>query len=269
MLPGGWLNTGKPDKICSNGFAMFLGRRGAAEWLPGEDCSILEGPAAMFENKATAIKVGATQSDRAAYHRLNEARSRGATLIGAAAPGSQGTVRIWTPDRWRLWFCGLRGELGWLLGIALFFLALPVYVLMLVSEAGLEAMLFAAAMPLLAYLALTLPGVLRPCYITTDDAGLGVTSWNRSLALHWSEIQFVERGLWGAYEVVAFPGRYESAPIRAGVHLAGYSRETRRAILALIAEKAELHPHLHYPGLLVCSESKLAGQSSLSRRGAI
>ncbi|HET6382685.1 MAG TPA: hypothetical protein VFJ58_04770 [Armatimonadota bacterium] len=83
----------------------------------------------------------------------------------------------------------------------------------------------------------SLRGVHRPVYITTDDAGIGVTQWRGSRSIRWDDI--------GACAVTplridlhTFSGQ------RIPVHLVGHTDRACGALAALIIDRAGLDSDL-------------------------
>jgi hypothetical protein len=80
----------------------------------------------------------------------------------------------------------------------------------------------------------------RPCYLTTDESGMGVTTSKASRALLWGEIQFVAiRGTFGNPRWVLTLGSSE----KLSLNLVGYSQDTRSSLLQLLKEKTGLKQH--------------------------
>ncbi|MCA1596357.1 MAG: hypothetical protein LC772_08035, partial [Chloroflexi bacterium] len=124
-------------------------------------------------------------------------RQRAPTLMGGEIAGRQGEVRIWSPDKSLIRRQALAGVVA-LAGAPLYWFLL-IYLLVTLHYSGphslVMACLFGMAMTspyVAAWLfgwerVRALPALYRPCYLTTDDAGIGVTTWRGSRALPWSD----------------------------------------------------------------------------------
>jgi len=150
---------------------------------------------------------------------------RAPTLMAGSAGGIQGQVEVWSPEIKKV----KRRAIG--LGVLVFFYAVficlrPRFIFVLPS---MIFMIFAAL--------LYLRALKRPCYLTTDDAGIGITTWKGSKALRWSEVRSIE----------VFPpdsGMVRlMAPERVDIRILGYDPEKQRGLVDLIVLRAGLWPH--------------------------
>lgn len=146
--------------------------------------------------------------------------------MAGVLPGTQGEVRIWMPDQQQLrtnvLLCG-----GFIL-LEILVAALSLYCSMVASGAFLT---ICSAISFWA-LACSLRSLRRPCYVTTDNAGMGVVTQTGSHALRWAEIRSLDR----SSGVLVIRGSENEIP----VDITGYFEEVKDEILQLIVERARL-----------------------------
>ncbi|HET6387407.1 MAG TPA: hypothetical protein VFJ58_28805 [Armatimonadota bacterium] len=158
---------------------------------------------------------------------------RAPTLLGGQSAGGQGQVQVWIPQKIRLWApaIGWGGIAGW--GIYAMFAQ---HAGACVGVLGIVCMLPA------------LINLSRPTYLTTDEAGIGITTLIGTRSLRWSDIRAVTRNFpsQGSYaslslrldDSIARPGSL--AVVTAVINLCGYSRSLQDHLTALIVERAGL-----------------------------
>lgn len=157
-----------------------------------------------------------------------ESHQRAPTLIAGEMPGSYGKVKVWSPNKWRLW-----APVG-------FF---SIYFLLGVADAWFTKQLSGPLMDALVFVGIYALNVRRPVYLTTDNEGIGITRWLKgsAVALRWSDIDSVKvwnMGWFGYSLVIKSVG--QKYPI--SINLANYPKEERNAVLHTIMERATLCP---------------------------
>ena len=114
-----------------------------------------------------------------------DAYRRAPTLMAGDAPGGQGSVFVWAPETRE--FVRLMVLSPLLLGVLTF-----VMLIVLPMGAGRWALTAAIAVAftsgIAAMCAVVLPASLRRRYFTTDDAGIGLTTWRGTRACRWDEV---------------------------------------------------------------------------------
>ncbi|MCA1595853.1 MAG: hypothetical protein LC772_05465 [Chloroflexi bacterium] len=176
-----------------------------------------------------------------------EAHQRSPTLMAGETPGSQGGVRIWAPSRKKLWICCI----GFGSSSALMLAAI------LLSEGRLN--IFAST--LFIGFVLSVRALRRPCYVTTDEEGIGITTRKSSLALRWNQIITATR--------VPHPGIYDYTPVQlqapcpVEMNLTGYPRAQQHELFELIKLRANLLPHPARPTVFVKSDQAPSDPFSL------
>lgn len=181
------------------------------------------------EHQPPALPVAASPTSIQAYQRAP-------TLMAGISAGAQGKVQVWMPSRRRLW--------GWTLGAGAVTL---IFVWLMVRQwrHGLPFDLESAFFLLCPAIDVTwlVMRLLRPCYVTTDDAGIAITTWKGARALQWSEVRSIKRGdnslAIGSSKTVS-------------IHLIGYSKVDCKRLLELIVEKAALLPHPRKKQVFLC-----------------
>lgn len=169
--------------------------------------------------RAPAVMAEPSRLDPVSYQRAP-------TLMAGVTAGAQGAVRVWAPDK--------RLILGFLCRcLAQFGLAAGGIVYLTQWKLG-----GAAAVAFLpkAALALLIPAVrtlFRPCYVTTDDAGIGITTWRGSRALRWQEV--------GACTILdSRLDLHTMAGACVSINLLGYPWESRRELESVIRLTSEM-----------------------------
>jgi len=149
-------------------------------------------------------------------------------MAGEAA-GQQGEVRVWSPD------ANLIRRHIWAFGAAI---AVPMAVMVGLSIAFHTVMFSGLGGLILPFMLLgpALAARRRPCYITTDDVGIGVTTRKSSRALRWEEIASIETG-----------DRHWIIGLESGekiwLNVVGYTPGTLHALKSLVEVQANLYPH--------------------------
>ena len=162
-----------------------------------------------------------------------ESHRRAPTLMAGAVPGGQGTVRVWAPQTW-----ALVRSMVLLLG---YYLAWIVYGVLELGMADpvsrvLGAILVAMCATGIALIPVeVLPAVLRRRYFTTDDAGIGITTWRRTRAFRWDEVVAYCEGRFGAPCML-----YLSTGERIKLNLYGYPASTRAHLRTVIRSSTGL-----------------------------
>jgi hypothetical protein len=155
-----------------------------------------------------------------------EAYERAPTLMGGSAPGSQGDVRVWSPSRKGLWISTIGFGAGAILMLAL---------IILTRSAGGFAWMIGS---LMGGFGISLSALRRPGYITTDGAGIGITTRKGSRAVRWHEIesaQLMNVGSFGQSCMLEL-----RVPDKVSANLSGYSVATRNELLGLVTRRAGL-----------------------------
>ncbi|MDQ2732634.1 MAG: hypothetical protein M3Y56_13330, partial [Armatimonadota bacterium] len=105
-----------------------------------------------------------------------EAYQRSPTLMAGSTPGGGGAVRVWSPSRRLLWIGTISSALG---GIALLALMFWTHVFGFIYS---DVILFGSVL-------FCIRALLRPCYITTDESGIAITTPRGSRCFRWSDIE--------------------------------------------------------------------------------
>ena len=161
-----------------------------------------------------------------------EAHQRAPTLMASA--GSPGEVRVWSPDMGNIRRRVCLSGASLITVIALGFTVTKVWP----GSSGFIGLLyFISAMCFVIGFA----SLRRPCYLTTDASGIGVTTTQSSRALLWSELQSLE-----TVETMFFKDWVLTlnSSEKLDLNLVGYPREVRDSLLELVVEKAALE---YYP----------------------
>lgn len=166
-----------------------------------------------------------------------EAYQRSPTLMAGETPGSQGNVRVWSPSRRALWIS--------FTGFGLGSIVLMAGMIFSGSFGGLSYLLGS----MIAACFLSARALRRPCYLTTDEAGIGITTSKSSVALRWDEI--VTARFAGDDPVYRFDRIVLMAPSRVTINLTGYSSRLQNEIFGMIRRKAQLQPHPARPKIYV------------------
>lgn len=97
----------------------------------------------------------------------------------------------------------------------------------------------------------------RPCYLTTDDAGIGITMQKGSRAILWDDIESARftQG-WAAFALK------DSKSIQ--IHLFGYPTAQQKELQSLVEQKAQLAPHPKHKGLFIHAVPEIPTANSLS-----
>ncbi|MCA1595150.1 MAG: hypothetical protein LC772_01810 [Chloroflexi bacterium] len=162
-----------------------------------------------------------------------EVSDRTATLLAGDQPGSQGRIKVWSPSRARLW----RN-----LGSHSLLLAMGIVALITgcIAQSWVMVFLMACCLPVVTWmLASTVQSLRHPCYITADDAGIGVTTRSGSCALLWQEMQGVER-VSGTLVIRVRSLDAGSPPQRVPVDLSGYPEQVETELLTICSQRARL-----------------------------
>ena len=209
-------------------------------------------PGTRDESSLVPVRTpGSAAIERTAYQRAP-------TLMAGVSAGTQGQVRVWAPSRKLLWVF----LAGWGVGS----LALFVFRWIYIAERD-SVVLF-----LLYHLTFMIFGVYyrafrRPCYITTDDAGIGLTSAAGSLTLRWCEIKAVRIDLQSRFSLGGT--KFElMAPKANYISLTGYPIRHRKELLSMIVERSELEASDRHdsPRLFIQSGYKVFGDSCQKMR---
>ena len=153
---------------------------------------------------------------------------RAPTLMAGENPGSQGTVRVWYPDRRGLKIATVGFGLG----------SIALLVLIILSKNGGS---FAYLMTcMFTSFFFSVSALRRPAYITTDDGGIGLTTGKGTRALRWDEIesihqQIVPNNLAGSRSILVL-----KAPDEIRVNLTGYPNQLRGELVYTITSRAGL-----------------------------
>jgi len=152
---------------------------------------------------------------------------RAPTLMAGATAGSQGEVRVWAPSR-KLLLTAIAQTGSGALVLCLFHFPFPKW---FAYAAG----YFWVYLLFSVYIA----ALRRPCYLTTDEAGIGITTRRGSRTLRWIDIQ-------EARLVTGTSGTLDDcrinlkAPDAIEINLTGYPTEQRDELLQLITRSAGL-----------------------------
>ena len=176
---------------------------------------------------------------------MPEAFRHAPTLMAGEVAGSQGEVRVWSPDKKLIRAQALAGLAA--LAAAPLYWFLLVYLLISLHYPGPQTFLSGALLGMVLtspYIGAWLfgwervrafPALRRPCYITTDDAGIGVTTWRGSRALSWNDI--VACSYHPIHNVLLLKprnGRWFQA------NLSGYAGIQRAELIAVVTGRADL-----------------------------
>ena len=157
---------------------------------------------------------------------------RAPTLMAGSVPGSQGAVRVWSPQR-RL--------LQWSISIWTAVSAWYFYQILVHFHGSRFDLLFGNIVWLmwgLGMLYISAGALQRPAYLTTDDAGIGISVENGpAIALRWHEIYRVKCPSSFSSALVIEQSTY-GKPL--SLALTGYSRAHRAELAALICKRAAL-----------------------------
>ncbi|MDQ2731063.1 MAG: hypothetical protein M3Y56_05340 [Armatimonadota bacterium] len=157
-----------------------------------------------------------------------EAFERSPTLLAGETAGRGGQVRVWGPDSEVR-----RKEIRRFTIVFPTCLLLP-YVLLTLMGVAIHPNLFLEVMPIAMMFPVILGNLRRPSYITTDDMGMGLTTWKGSRAVRWDEVEALEWN--GARPVLQIAN---SKPVL--LNLVGYAQTMPEQLRNLIVERAGLH----------------------------
>jgi hypothetical protein len=148
------------------------------------------------------------------------------TLMGGAAPGAQGDVKVWAPDRKDLQKMAVICGSGTVVMLAIMIISRHSGIF--IVWIGILALGFFAS----------ISALRRPGYITTDQAGIGITMGRGSRAVRWGEIESVRlvrtHGWIPAYTLVL------KVPEKVKVNVTGYPDKQRDRLIALITSRSRL-----------------------------
>jgi len=188
----------------------------------------------------------------------SEARTHAPTLLGGSQPGAQGEARVWAPNPWRLRF-KVATDAGWVVlwtGSFLFARYIDVGLQRLdaasrqmglpgqskiVASPGWDWMDCGVAVFFLFSLWVAYQHLRRPRYLTTDDAGIGVTTRKGSRALNWGDIRLAR---FKRRSTITLKTDDETLKIA----MPGYNGAVRRDLFALIVNRANLYRSPHNRG---------------------
>lgn len=180
----------------------------------------------------SALPVAARPVSVEAISTLPEAYSRSPTLMAGERAGSQGEVRVWAPERALLMRRVFRSVVFSSIWMCIF--AYTIY--------HPSWWFFEIGILIFGRLFWDLASLGRPCYVTTDNAGIAITTWRGTRALRWDEIVSVE--------YVNSPIRFFlprslrlRAPKRLVIRLPGFSHKHEIQLLRAITARARLKRH--------------------------
>ena len=159
------------------------------------------------------------------------AHQRAPTLM--AGDGSHSEVRVWAPE---MALIRRHVRSGGVSFAALLALTITMDVLCHGGGGGFGYLLGMTAMLFFSGIA----AWRRPCYLTTDESGIGVTTKKASRALLWSEIQSLKvRPSYTSFTWVLTLNTSEKLRL----NMVGYSPEACFSLWQLLSKKASLQQH--------------------------
>ena len=160
-----------------------------------------------------------------------EAREQTPTLMAGEAAGSQGAVQVWAPERWRLW---LWAAAQVLVVVMVLWLIVHDYL----GKGDLPGAILDALLGVYCIIssgAAAYAVLRRPCYLTTDNAGIGIRmAGGGTRSLRWEDIDILQR------KGVTLTLTYRRSPYKTALFLTGYPERDRKRIEALIIKQARL-----------------------------
>ncbi|HET6385473.1 MAG TPA: hypothetical protein VFJ58_18935 [Armatimonadota bacterium] len=142
------------------------------------------------------------------------ARTHAPTLLGGDQPGEQGEARVWAPNPWRR-----RAMMTSLasMGVSTLFICYCIYFTAHLDSGGLsrwfiDPILLLECVVFLGVIRSLWQQVHRPLYVTTDNAGIGITTRRGARAMRWSEIRSVQRVQSGQILLITDSGPFRISP---------------------------------------------------------
>lgn len=185
-----------------------------------------------------------------------EGYSRSPTLLVGATPGGHGEVRVWSPSK-----RNLRLRVAYICGSTALSI-IPVYYFFHGDLISLIVMaIFLMILPLAPYWMAS----KRPCYLTTDDNGIGVTTYDGSRAFRWTDIRAIKWAEESLFSLEVNREQPGETPEQVILNLGGYPLSVKREFISLVITKAQLQPHKKSVLLLYPSGSRSMDDSPALR----